>query len=89
MVAPLNTAVCRYGRARFRLTLSVAVIAASISAELRQNSDLLGKLRDALKERLDVQKDIEEVNILRINNRKALYILLMAVFLYCYRSTVQ
>ncbi len=62
--------------------LQKAVFSGETTRQLRQNRQLLSELRDELKDRLDVQKDIQQADIVRINRRKALNIGLLAVFIY-------
>ncbi|HUP26563.1 MAG TPA: flippase-like domain-containing protein [Candidatus Limnocylindrales bacterium] len=62
--------------------LQKAVFSGATTKQLRQNSQLLPDLRNELKERLDITEDIENADILRINNRKAISLGLFAVFIY-------
>jgi undecaprenyl-diphosphatase len=62
--------------------LQKAVFSGATTKQLRQDKKILNMLRDELKENLGIKKDIETADIVRINNRRALSITLMAVFIY-------
>ncbi len=62
--------------------LQKAVFSGATTKQLRQNKHLLGELKNALKERLGIAEDIDEVDILRVNSRKMLNIALLTVFIY-------
>lgn len=62
--------------------LQKAVFSGATTKQLRQNNKLLEDLRQELKEKLDIKEDVENVNILRISNRKAINIALLAIFIY-------
>lgn len=62
--------------------LQKAVFSGATTKQLRQNSRLLEELRAELQEQIGIKKDIENINILRINNRKAINIVLLALFIY-------
>ncbi len=62
--------------------LQKAVFSGATTKQLRQDKQILNTLREELKENLGVKKDIETADIVRINNRRAISITLMAVFIY-------
>lgn len=62
--------------------LQKIVFSGETTKQLRRNKLLLGELRDELKHRLHIKADIENADILRVNNRKAISIALVAAFLY-------
>ena len=62
--------------------LQKAVFSGATTKQLRHNGQLLNNLREELKTELNIQADVENVDILRINKRKAINIILLAVFIY-------
>ncbi len=81
----IDAALKTTDRTRLKHTLPYlqkAVFSGATTKQLRQNSHLLQDLRSELKKRLEITEDIENADILRINNRKAISLGLFAVFIY-------
>lgn len=62
--------------------LQKAVFSGATTKQLKQNKEILGELKESIKERLAIEEDIEEINILRVNARKVINLVLLALFIY-------
>lgn len=62
--------------------LQTAVFSGATTKQLRHNRQLLKDLKEEAKERLGINEEIDEANILRLNTRKAINLIILATFLY-------
>lgn len=62
--------------------LQTAVFSGATTKLLKEQKSLLRELKQTITTELDIKDEIDEAKILRINRRKALNVILLAVFIY-------
>jgi undecaprenyl-diphosphatase len=62
--------------------LQTAVFSGPTTKLLKGNKGLLADLKNRITDELDIKEEVDEANILRINRRKAINLVLLAIFVY-------
>lgn len=62
--------------------LQTAALSGATAKELKQHKDLLQDIRTAIVERFEVEEEIQDAELLRINKRKVFNVALIALFIY-------
>lgn len=62
--------------------LQKAVFSGATTKQLKQNKGLLTELKDQLKHELHLKNEIDEATIVRVNRRKLINIIILAIFVY-------